>query len=125
MIKQSLAAVSRELSAVSSQKMRLHELLELGEYDLPTFHTRMAVVQGKLSALNQTRADLQRQLETHAKTDACRPADPVATLLTAYAHADAAVRNALLKSLVETVWYTKEKKSKPRDFSLTIELKSF
>lgn len=124
-IEQSLAAVSRELSAVSSQKMRLHELLELGEYDLPTFHARMAVVQGKLSALNQTRADLQRQLETHAKADACRPAEPVATLLTAYAHADAAVRNALLKSLVETVWYTKEKKSKPRDFSLTIELKSF
>ena len=49
--KQQLAAVRREQKAVEGQKSRLYDLLELGEYDLPTFRERMPVVKEKLARL--------------------------------------------------------------------------
>lgn len=44
-------------------------------------------------------------------------------MLDAYDASDAAGRNALLKGIIDTVWYTKAKKSKPTDFQLRVDLK--
>lgn len=44
-------------------------------------------------------------------------------MLDAYDTSDAAHRNALLKGVIQTVWYRKKKKTAPSDFQLTIDLK--
>ena len=38
--------------------------------------------------------------------------------------ADPAGKNSLLKSVLDTVWYQKEKKTKPSDFQLTFTLRA-
>ena len=45
-------------------------------------------------------------------------------MLDAYDTADTAGKNALLKSVLATVWYRKEKKSKPADLQLTFGLRA-
>ena len=46
-----MAAIGKELHNARRQKERLHELLELGEYDLPTYRERMKAVMDKITAL--------------------------------------------------------------------------
>lgn len=123
-LEQSLSATDRELTAANGQKSRLYELLELGEYDIPTFRERMAAVKEKLAALEKKREALQRQINDASRVDSRRQAAQIADVLSSYDGADAPARNALLKSIIETVWYSKAKKTKPRDFTLSIDLKT-
>ena len=120
----SLAAIKNELAGTDRQKARLYELLELGEYDLPLFRERMAVVKEKRAALERKEAELKRSLQEIQCSDPERLADQIRAVLDAYSTADAAGKNALLKSVLETVWYRKEKKTKPSDFQLTFVLRA-
>ena len=45
-------------------------------------------------------------------------------MLDAYDASDPAGRNALLKGVIRTIWYQKEKKTKQTEFQLRFELKS-
>ena len=120
-----LDAVRKELAAAQRQKSRLYELLELEEYDLPTFRERMAAVKDKIAALER------RQREAQQAADAARTADPAAlavkirAVLDAYDAADAAGRNAMLKGVIEGITYQKAKKAKQTEFQLTFSLKPF
>ena len=120
-----LEAVRKELAAAQRQKSRLYELLELEEYDLPTFRERMAAVKDKIAALER------RQREAQQAADAARTADPAAlavkirAVLDAYDAADAAGRNAMLKGVIEGITYQKAKKAKQTEFQLTFSLKPF
>ena len=49
----------------------------------------------------------------------------IRAVLAAYDTSDAAHRNALLKSVINVILYTKEKKTKPNDFYLDFDLKVF
>ena len=122
--KTALTALAGELAAADRQKARLYELLEMGEYDLPLFRERMAVLKEKRAGLERRQAELQRELESMQMTNPSALAEQIRTVLDAYGPADAAHRNALLKSVLKTVWYTKEKKSKPADFHLTYVFRS-
>ena len=51
-------------------------------------------------------------------------AEKIRAVLDAYSTADAAGKNALLKSVLESVWYKKEKKTKPADFQLQFVLRA-
>ena len=51
-------------------------------------------------------------------------AQRIRAVLDAYGTADPAGKNALLKSVLDTVWYQKEKKTKPSDFQLTFTLRA-
>lgn len=120
-----LEAVRKELAAAQRQKSRLYELLELEEYDLPTFRERMAAVKDKIAALER------RQREAQQAADAARTADPAAlaikirAVLDAYDAADAAGRNAMLKGVIDSITYQKAKKAKQTEFQLTFSLKPF
>lgn len=63
----SLLAVQKELAGANRQKNRLYELLELGEYDIPTFRERMEAVKGKIAALERKETETRRTID-HAKT---------------------------------------------------------
>lgn len=118
-----LAAAKKELAAASGQKSRLYELLELGEYDLPTFRERMGVVKDKISKLETKITDVEGRLHAAQATDTAAQAKKLAEVLAAYEDSDAPHRNALLKSVIDVIWYNKEKKTKPMDFELQIVYK--
>ncbi len=117
-----LKTVRREITTVQGQKARLYELLELGEYDLPTFRERMPVVKEKLAALEDKEAELMAALAA-PDADPKAQARKIAAVLDAYADADIPQRNALLHSVIDYVIYTKDKKTKPADFTLDVFLK--
>lgn len=118
-----LAAAQKELSATNRQKSRLYELLELEEYDLPTFRDRMAAVREKTSQLEAKIAMTEKKILTIQSTEPSIQAKKIIAVLDAYESSDAPHRNALLKTVIDSISYTKEKKTKPMDFRLQIEYK--
>lgn len=123
-LENALSAVTRELAAAGRQKARLHELLELGEYDLPTYRERMAAVMEKLAALERRQEEASANLQKAKSRKPEEQAAKIRDVLSAYRGSDAASRNAMLHSVIEKVFYTKEKKTKPADFRLDLVLKS-
>lgn len=120
-----LAAVRREQKAAESQKARLYELLEMGEYDLPTFRERMPVVKEKLARLEAKETDLLAAMDHELHRDPQAQAKKIAAVLDAYDTADIPQRNALLHSIIDHATYTKAKKTKPTDFALEFSLKPY
>lgn len=117
-----LAAVQKELAATQRQKSRLYELLELGEYDIPTFRERMDAVRNKQAALERKEADILRTIQDSKTANTATLAEKIRYVLDNYSTSDAAQRNALLHSVVQTVFYHKEKKTKPTAFYLDFVL---
>ena len=120
-----LAAVQKELAAAQRQRSRLYELLELGEYDLPTFRERMGAFTEKLTGLERLRRETERTLEQARLAASDSLAGKIRGVLDAYGAADAAGRNAMLKGVLDAVWYEKKKKTAPADFQLRFDLKLF
>ncbi len=118
-----LISIERELSSASRQKSRLHELLEIGEYDLPTYRERMPAVLEKMLGLEKKRDEIKRKIEEAQSIDNTVRAEKIRTVLDAYRSSDAPTQNALLHSVISNVQYYKEKKSKPLDFKLIFNLK--
>ena len=117
-----LEVVKKELATAQRQKSRLYELLELEEYDLPTFRERMAAVKEKIAGLERRHQELQRDIERTRTADPAALAKKIRAVLDAYDTSDPAGRNAMLKGVLSTVWYRKNKKTRPNDFHLTFEL---
>ena len=120
-----LAAIKKELTTAEGQKARLYELLEIGEYDIPTFRERMAAVKDKISGLERRQREAERAIQAAQTADPTSLATKIRAVLDAYNTSDAAGRNALLKGVIDTVWYTKAKKTRPADFQLRVDLKPF
>lgn len=118
----SLEAARKDLAAAQRQKARLHELLELGEYDIPTYRERMEAVRAKIAHLEQVETDAAQRLQDASQADPMALAKKIEALLEAYPSADAPGRNALLRSVITVIWYYKDKKTKPADFHLDIRL---
>lgn len=123
-LEESVATISKELAAANRQKARLHELLEMGEYDLSTYRERMAVVKDKLSDLERRLADAQLRLDQARDYEPTVQAANIRAVLDAYHFSDAAHKNALLHSVIDLIIYDKKKKTKPADFELEFILKS-
>ncbi len=119
-----LDAVRNEIAGTERQKSRLYELLELGEYDLPLFRERMAVVKAKRAGLDKKAVELERSLREAQCSNPAVLAEKIRAVLDAYDKSDAAGKNELLKSVLAEVWYKKEKKTRPGDFRLTYILRA-
>ena len=117
-----METVRKELAAVQRQKSRLYELLELGEYDIPTFRERMEVVRSKQAALERKEADALHTLQDAKTADPTALAAKIKYVLDNYSTSDAAQKNALLHSVIQTIFYHKEKKTKPTAFYLDFVL---
>lgn len=116
-----LQAVRTEIAAAERAKARLYDLVESGAYSVEEFRERMDAAKNKISALKRQETAILEKRES--SPDRNKQAESLQNLLDAYWDADAAGRNALLKSVVRVVWYKKEKKTKPRAFQLRVELK--
>lgn len=114
-----------EIQKNAAKKTRLYSFLEDGIYDRATFMERMALAEKDLSHLT---ADLEAAKQHRAAIDASNSAaliDHIQTALTLWPESSPASRNALLKSLIADAEYTKEKKTKPRDFQISLTLRRF
>ena len=123
-LQNALDAITKETNAAIKQKARLHELLEMGEYDLPTYRERMAAVKAKLEDLERRQEEARHRLEQARDYDPAVQAANIRAVLDAYHTSGAAHKNALLHTVIDYVIYRKEKKTKPADFHLDLILKS-
>jgi chromosome segregation ATPase len=120
-----LTAIRKEQTAAQAQKAKLYELLETGVYDLPTFQERMAAVKAKITSLDEKEKATLRTISDAQQADPASLAAKIQTLLDAYDTADGAARNAMLKGVINQIWYTKAKKTKPKEFELQFDMKAF
>lgn len=125
LIDETRTAIRRERRNAEGQRARLYDLLELGEYDLPLFRERMASISSKIDALEEQEQKTLESMQRIQQTDKAAQARKIATVLETYTQSDAPQQNALLHSIVEVIWYTKQKKTKPTAFTLQIDLKPF
>lgn len=123
-LEDAVMGISKELASANRQKNRLHELLEMGEYDLPTYRERMAAVKEKTADIERRLEEARRRLDQARAYEPTVQAANIRAVLDAYWSSDAARRNALLRSVVDVIIYRKEKKTKPADFELEFILKS-
>lgn len=124
-IQADLAVIKKEQSNAQAQKNKLYEFLETGVYDLDTFQERMEAVKNKIASLEAKEKAALRALSDAQNADPAALAGKIQALLDAYDTSDGSTKNAMLKGIINVVWYTKDKKTKPRDFSLEFDLKAF
>ncbi len=115
-----LDSIKTEISKVLKQKDNLHNLLEQGTYDVVTYRERMKVISDKLDELADQEQAAKLDIEKHQTTDKTALADKITYALEVYNACGPAERNRLLKSFVDHIVYSKEKKSKQNDFQLRI-----
>lgn len=121
--KGALDAVRRELDAAERAKARLYDLVEAGAYSVTEFRQRMETAKEKIDRLQKQETEAVKALESAKLADTAKQAKRIRNVLDLYRTLDAAGRNAILKSIIDVVWYTKRKKTKPTDFILRIVLK--
>lgn len=120
-----LTVIRKEQAAAQTQKNKLYELLETGVYDLPTFRERMDAVKNKIASLEAKEKAALRAIDDSQHADPAALAAKIQALLDAYDTSDGAAKNAMLKGIINVIWYTKQKKTKPQDFNLKYDLKAF
>ena len=122
---QQITTLQAEIQKAQTKRTRLYGFLEDGLYDRATFMERMALAEKDLAALNArlTKAEAHRAAIESSNTAALRA--NLETALTLWPESDQPTRNNLLKSLIADAEYTKLKKSKPRDFQITLTLRRF
>ncbi len=121
------AAQERLLStqaAIQSEKRkreRLYDFLESGTYTETVFAERMNAVNTHLAALESREQTILQEIETLSRQNEKRQAAGICTLLDEYYDADAPGKNALLRSVVDVIFY--ERNSRDEPFTLEIFLK--
>lgn len=112
-----LASVITAIAAEELKKARLYELVEAGIYSPAEFRSRMDAAKSRL-------ADLEAQKERLSVIpDTGRQIRDMRTALDAYTGGDVQKKNLLLKKVVRSIWYHKDKGADPATFSLRVELK--
>lgn len=81
--------------------------------------------QKSLPSLRAKRAGLERQIDECRRIDPRKAAAALENLVQLYPTMSPADKNSALKALGVEVTYTKEKKTKPRDFTLELQLRDF
>ena len=120
------AQIEKQLSALAAQHDRLHDFLEQGVYDVPTFLQRQRILAEKEEVL---RAQLRYLSAAPAiSTDEAirRLAPQIRSVLDAYASAPTVgAKNVLLKTVVSRITYTKPRrryKDEPEFAAISIDI---
>lgn len=124
-IDQTIETTLAKLRRIDTVKSNLYAFLEDGTYDRETFKTRMAKAENDEFSLRAELEEAQAQKQALSSSDKSDLIDRLNTLLALWADADPRTRNDLLKSVIADAAYTKEKKTKPTDFSVALRLKDF
>lgn len=115
--------IEKELTTVENQKNKLHDLLEQGVYDIPTFTKRTEQLCKKSQELLNKLDLYNNELKENLKQSNNNFIPKLENLLKSYAECTATEKNLLLKSVIEKVYYSKTKSQWDDDFNLDISLK--
>lgn len=119
----------KELSNLIGQKNRLYDLLEMGIYDAETYNFRSQTIEKKLDA---TERDIKALLSQVATTKHVALAEGEKNLKihnfrgftgNLYNSLNISQKNALFKTLIHEVIYTKDRDAVKDDFTLDIRLR--
>lgn len=122
MIEQTIETMKAKLRRLEIVKSNLYAFLEDGTYDRDTFKKRMEKAETEETALQAEFNEALRKKEAALSADKSKLKERLETALSLWAESSPQARNQLLKSVIADAVYTKEKKSKPRDFSITLTL---
>lgn len=121
MIKDNIRDIEKEIKALNGQKAKLHDLLEQGVYDVPTFLDRSAILADKLSAAETVLTEKRDELSDIESAPPIKEALPIISqLLSHYDSLTAAEKNELLKKFIKRMTYSRDSTQKQGDFSLSI-----
>lgn len=113
--------VERELKKLQGQLRKLHDLVEQGIYDIPTFISRRDELKARIDYLEERNEKLS--IKKDKPEDLKKEFMAICRVLELYYKASPQEQNALLKSIVESVSYSKDRGSAPREFRLELILK--
>lgn len=124
--KAALQSVEKELGELEKQKERLHDFLERGIYDEATYLERSQNLADRIEAASESLTNAMAALDIETKrANAQQEIIPkVESVLKLYSRTnDISKKNALLKSVVESAVYRKEKYQVGEEFELVISPK--
>lgn len=111
------------LEAVKRKKARLYELLEDGSYSKEVFRERMGALENQITVLERRTADAEAEQGAVLHENTPAQAGEVLNALEAYRSTAAPERNALLRNIVDVIWYRRAKGAKMSEFSLCVQLR--
>lgn len=118
--KHEIEVINAELEKNESRKSRMYDLLEDGIYDRETFLSRMERNENEANDIRARLRSAEERLSAAQKADTRRLADAIENALSLWPESDAATRNRMLKEILLPSEYSKKKKTKPKDFAITL-----
>lgn len=118
-----LQTAGQELKNTETQLNRLHDLLEQGVYTIDTFLSRQKILLQKQSEIQDSIEIMKQKQQAHQHPDYKTMYQNIQHVLESYSDCDFQQRNFLLKSVIESGVYFKEKGSSPNGFQVEITLK--
>lgn len=118
-----LQSLKKELKELDQQKERLHDLLERQVYDEATYLERSQNLSERISETEQAITDTEAAIKNETKREKAQKdiIPKVEKVLSVYSRTkDPAVKNRMLKSILECVTYRKEKHQRDDDFQLVL-----
>lgn len=120
---QAIQTLEKELSELEKQKLNLHDFLERRIYDEETYLTRSKNLADRIGSTKESieRAKLELQSEMNAAKAQQDVIPKLKSVVKLYRRSkDPAKKNQLLKSVLQSVTYNKEKWQRNDEFTLTI-----
>jgi hypothetical protein len=117
-----LKHLKQQLARLEKRQTRLHDLLESGCYDIPTYQERSRILKEKISATKETDQKLHQELNRARSALPSALPSPFQLLTFYRAITEIPLKNSLLKTLVARVVYFKVKSARGDNFTLDVYL---
>ena len=120
-----LEMLEKEIARQQARIPRLMDMVEDGTYTREEYRSRRAAVDDQVKQLEQRREAVRQTIRQMSADEKIAAAKKLENILALYPTSDAETRNRLLKSVITRIDYTKDKKTRPRDFDLKITARDF
>ena len=125
LLESNLTKIRAKRVKLEERRNRLYSLLEDGTYTPAVFNQRMEVLTREETELQEIIEALEGDITLELARNKERQLEQLRTVLAQYEGSTLAGRKALLQSIIDKIFYTKEKKTKPADFAISIRLIDF
>lgn len=118
----SISAAEEELRKISSQNAKIHELLEQGVYDIDTFLDRRAALNDRAESLKRFVEEESSRRRLVLDSDPAVASSRIHSVLDVYEASDAAHKNELLRSIIDSIIYSKSSRGRSSPFTVLVKL---
>jgi site-specific DNA recombinase len=117
-----LELLSKELDTQNNQKLKLHDLLEQGVYDINTFLERSNIISERVEAIKENMNSINEKVRTaNEEEDLSTKIEFLKDLIRLYQQTnDISEKNKLLKKAIDKVEYLKSKDAKEDNFRIKL-----